>query len=133
MKPNAKFNFLFRLPASLRGASWFSSTNELLLRFAKSLQATKQSSFTNWPLRGFYKYWKRLFTTNSEQFEVENPQALLDKPLPGFSTSKDCFVEAVTVSLVKLTFQFRLRLAMTKCSDNGLNCNFTLLTEFCEG
>jgi hypothetical protein len=32
------------------------------------------------------------FATNSERFEVENPQALYNKRLIGFSTSKDCFV-----------------------------------------
>lgn len=121
MKPPTKPKLQAHSPSSLRvrslsecvGASWFASTNELLLRFIKSLQATKQSSFTNYPSRSFYKYWENLSTANAEQ--------------------GDCFVDAATIGIIQSDFQSKLRLAMTKCCAYDVICDFTFSNKFCEG
>jgi hypothetical protein len=133
MKVSTQHKFLLHLPSSLREASWVRNKNEFPLQCSTKLLATKQSPFANQLTRVLSKVYKNHIATRSEQFEVENPHTLIRKQLSGFSTSKDCFVDAATIRLVQFCFYSKLRLAMTKCSDYGLNYNFRPLTKFCEG
>jgi hypothetical protein len=134
MKPLFTQKLQLSSPSSLRvrslsflGAYRLRNTNEIPLRRSKSLQAdtksceaTKQSSFTNQTTRTFRKIYQKLFTANSGQ--------------------GDCFVNSLTIGLVKFDFPSELRLAMTtkccgatKCSAYGLNSDYRLLTIFFKG
>jgi hypothetical protein len=108
MKPLTKHKLLFHSPSSLRGTSWFGCTNELPLRFIKSLRATKQSHFTHQLTKVSSGIHKNHNSANLEQ--------------------GDCFVDAATMDLVDVDLLSQLRLAMTKCSGYGLNGNFRPLT-----